>query len=101
MIWSVSTLGRSRGATRPLRTVNFSIGLAPRPHVDEVAGHRRGRRHLRAHEMGAPTGALPALEVPVRGRRTPLAGRELVVVHAETHRAAGLAPFEPGVAEDA
>src|SRR5262245_47539581 len=101
MIWSVSMLTRSSGATTPLRTVNFSIASAPRPDVDEVPRYRCGRRHLRAHEVGAPAGTLAALEVAVGGRRAALAGGELVVVHREAHRAAGLAPLEPRVAEDA
>src|SRR5689334_11006310 len=99
MIWSVSTLARSMGATRPLCTVNLSIGVSPSSplaHVDEVPGDRRRCGHLRAHQVRAPARALPALEVPVRGRGGALAGLEPVGVHGEAHRATGLAPFEPG-----
>src|SRR5512134_752402 len=115
MIWSVSTFGRSSGATSPLRTVNFSMAYfpgalggstcgivsAPGPDVDEMAGHRSRGRHLRADQVGASAGSLASLEVAVGGRGAALARREFVVVHAEAHRAAGLAPLEPGVPEDA
>ena len=51
-------------------------------------------------EVGAPALALAALlEVPVR--RAPLTGLEDVVVHGEAHRAAGVAPLEARLAEDA
>src|SRR5437016_2702595 len=50
--------------------------------------------------MGAAARALAALEVAVRGRGAALARLELVGVHAEAHRASGLAPLEARVAED-
>src|SRR6476619_3553628 len=50
--------------------------------------------------MGAATLALPALEIAVGRRRAPLARRELVRIHAKTHRTAGLAPLRPGGGED-
>src|SRR5688500_12260997 len=60
-----------------------------------------GRGHRRAHQVRAPARALAALEVAVRGGGAALALLEAVGVHAEAHRAARLAPFEAGVAEDA
>src|SRR3954466_2872859 len=66
-----------------------------------MPGDRRRRRHRGADEMGAAALSLPPLEVAVRGRGTALAGIEPVGIHAEAHRAAGLAPLEAGVAEDA
>src|SRR5437773_8596447 len=51
--------------------------------------------------MRAPAGSLPAFEVAVRRRRAALAGSEDVRIHAEAHRAAGVAPLEAGVAEEA
>src|SRR5688572_30909491 len=101
MIWSVSTLARSSGATRPCSTVNFSMCLAPGAHVDEMSRDRRGGRHRRAHEVSAPSVALPPLEVAIRSRRAALARLEAVGVHREAHRAARLAPLEAGVAKDA
>ena len=50
--------------------------------------------------MRTPEAALTALEIAVRGRRAALARLQLVGVHAEAHRAAGLAPVEAGVDED-
>ncbi len=41
--------------------------------VDESTLDRGRRGHRRRHEMRAPAAALPALEVPVRGRRATLA----------------------------
>ena len=51
--------------------------------------------------MRAPSPALPAFEIPVGGRGAALARTEDVVVHAETHGAAGIAPLEAGLGEDA
>src|SRR5262249_36880521 len=54
----------------------------------------------RRDQMGAALVALAALEIAVRGRGAALAGRELVGIHRQTHRAAGLAPFESGTDEN-
>src|SRR6267143_6573539 len=99
MIWSVSTLARSSGATRPFSKVNLSIS-SPVANVDEVPGDRGRRGHLRAHEVGPAAGALPALEIAVRSRSAALARLEPVCVHAQTHGAPGFAPLETGVLED-
>src|SRR5262245_34484474 len=50
--------------------------------------------------MRPATPTLPPLEVAVRGRGAPLAGREHVRVHSEAHRAPGVAPFETRRLED-
>src|SRR6266851_5813203 len=50
--------------------------------------------------MSAAALALSPLEIAVRGRGAALAGQQLVLVHRQAHRAAGLAPFEPGFEED-
>ena len=47
-----------------------------------------------------PAAALAALEVAVRGRGAALARLQDVGVHSQAHRAAGLAPLEPGLPED-
>src|SRR5262249_42012854 len=49
--------------------------------------------------MRTAASALPAFEIPIRGRRTALAGLQPVRVHAQAHRAAGLAPLEARIAE--
>src|SRR5260370_1509282 len=68
--------------------------------VDQVAGHRGRGRTRGAHEVRAAAGALPAFEVAVAGRRASLAGRQDVRVHAQAHRAPGVAPLETRGLED-
>src|SRR5262249_17874079 len=80
--------------------LHYVLPLPQSTHIDEMPGDRSRGRHHGAHEMRAPARALPSFEVAVRRRRAPLARPELVVVHAEAHRAAGLAPLEARVAED-
>src|SRR4051794_22091303 len=69
-------------------------------HIDQTSCHRGGGGHGRTHQMGAPSPALPAFEVAVRGRCAALAGTEHIFVHAETHGAAGIAPLESGRGKD-
>src|SRR6266487_7056191 len=101
MIWSVSTLTRSRGATSAVSTLNLSISSPPATHVDEVSRHRGRGGHFRAHKMGAAARALPSLEIAVRGRGAALARLQAIGVHAQAHRAPRFAPLEAGVLEDA
>src|SRR3984957_13330008 len=82
-------------ARRPGMTV-----LLPFPHVDEMPRDRRGGRHGRRDQVGAALVALAPLEIAVRGRGAAFAGIELVGIHREAHRAAGLAPLEAGFDED-
>src|SRR5947209_3042315 len=72
-----------------LATDKPGAASAEPPHIHEVPFHRRGGRHLGAHEVGTPARALTAFEVAVRGRGAALARGELVVVHAQAHGAAG------------
>src|SRR5437762_8393760 len=51
--------------------------------------------------MRTATRALASLEVAIGRRGATLSRRKTVRVHTEAHRAAGLAPFEAGFAEDA
>ena len=67
----------------------------------EVAGDGGGGGDGGGDEVGAPAAALAALEVAVAGARRPLAGRQLVGVHRQAHRAARLAPVGAGGGEDA
>src|ERR1700689_4140100 len=89
--------------TRPAMTRVFACtrSLPQRPHIGEAAGDGGGGGHGRADEMGAAAAALAALEIGVGGRGAALARLELVGVHGEAHRAAGLAPFEARLEEDA
>src|SRR6266581_7451324 len=100
MIWSVSTLARSSGATRAFKMVNRSIKSSPLANVDEVPCDRRRCGHLRAHEVGPAARALPPFEIAVRGRSAALARLEPVRVHAQAHGAARFAPLEAGILED-
>src|SRR5216684_2886888 len=116
MIWSVSMSARS--ITTALPNTSRTPVIVPAPaskaaegseasrasqilRQREVAGDRRRGRDDRRHEVRAPTGSLPSLEVAIRGRGAALARAEDVRVHAEAHRAARAPPFEPRVAEHA
>src|ERR1035437_576060 len=59
----------------------------------------RGSSQRRGEER-SPALALAPLEVAVRGADAVLAGLELVAVHGDAHRAAGLAPLRAGRRED-
>src|SRR5258706_14145817 len=66
-----------------------------------MTGNCRCSGHRRADQMCAAARALTALEVAIRGRSTAFPCPESIIVHAEAHRAAGLAPFEAGRGENA
>src|SRR5450631_3848459 len=102
MMASVSTLARSSGATRPVRTRKACmIGALSQPtHVDEVAGDARRRRHGGTHQVRPPARSLAAFEVAIRRRGAALAGLEPILVHGQAHRAARLAPLESGGGEN-
>src|SRR5262245_66548057 len=98
--WPAPVDGHS--ARRSLRrTPSLLPPGAERAHVREATRHRRGSRHRRPHQVRAHALALAALEVSVRRRGHALARPRRVAVDPDAHRAAGLAPLEPGVAEDA
>src|ERR1035437_4458120 len=59
----------------------------------------RGSSQRRGEER-SPALALAPLEVAVRGADAVLAGLQLIAVHGNAHRAAGLAPLGAGRAED-
>src|SRR5215813_12350301 len=107
MIWSVSTLLRRSGTARPVCVTNGSmvfsyvrrsvswrasqVGRRGQPARDGGGGGDGGR-----DQVGTPALALPALEVPVRGRCAALSRGERVRVHAQAHRAAGRPPLRAG-----
>src|SRR5512146_2038224 len=103
MIWSVSTLARGSGTTRPScwRMGCISVLELPGAHIDEVPTDGGGGSHRRADQVSAPAATLAALEVAVTGGCAALAGLQGVGVHAQAHGAAGLPPFEAGRAENA
>src|ERR1035437_8902902 len=105
MIWSVSMFSTGITTTREVRVVNWAMSssfsaVRERPDV----GHhprdgRRGGGERRGEEGPAPLPLAP-LEVPVARRDGVLARRDLVTIHRDAHRAAGVAPFGPGLLED-
>src|SRR5260221_8164158 len=71
-----------------------------RPRIgDDAADRRCGGGQGRGEERPA-TLALAALEIAVRRADRVLAGRQLIAVHRDAHRAARLAPFPPGGPEN-
>src|SRR5438477_6021721 len=100
MIWSVSTSERSSGTAVPVTVLvgSMSVQLL---WGGEAAGDGRSRGDGRGHQVGAPAGALTALEVAVRRRCAALARAQLVGVHGQAHRAARLSPLEAGRGEGA
>src|SRR5699024_4148740 len=66
------------------------LGQVQIRHRGERAAYGGGGGDQRGDQVGAPALALPALEVAVRGRGGPLPRCELVRVHAQAHRAAGV-----------
>src|SRR5688500_15198005 len=103
MIWSVSTLLRRSGSAEPGCLVKASICSSSRVGVSgqvggarEVSRDRGGCCHRDGHEVGAPALALTPFEVAVGGRGAPLAGRQLVGVHPQAHRAPGTTPLGTG-----
>src|SRR5262245_37563054 len=69
----------------PFPNVGLSSDAAD---VDEMPFDGGRRSHRGADQVRAPTGALPALEIAVRGGRAALAGLEPIGVHRQAHRAA-------------
>src|ERR1700722_584368 len=98
IIWSVSTLERSSGATSPVKFVNgfisvilraceFILVLGPVPDVDEMPRHRRRRRHLGSDQMRPAAFALAPFKVAIRGARASFARLQNFGVHAQAHAA--------------
>ena len=112
MIWSVSTLLRRSGTARPgVDGERLHVSSASRRTPAAVtggrsagdgrrAGHGGGGGDQRRDQVGAAALALPALEVAVGRRRAALPRGQLVGVHAQAHRAAGVPPLGAGLLED-
>src|SRR3990172_3832221 len=101
MMRSVSMFGRSIGAAAAVSFVNGCISAHQRADVGEPARDGGSRRHRRRDEVGARALALAPLEVAVGGGGHALALARRLAVHPDAHRAARLAPLEPGLDEDA
>src|SRR6201993_4706772 len=98
LIWSVSTVTRSSGATSPLCTRNgFMIEMSfvtanrarllklPLAYIREVPRDRRRRRHHRTHQMCPATAPLPALEISIARGGTAFARLQDVGIHSQAH----------------
>mmetsp|Transcript_3665 Transcript_3665/g.7813 ORF Transcript_3665/g.7813 Transcript_3665/m.7813 type:complete len:231 (+) Transcript_3665:873-1565(+) len=77
-----------------------NVGQLHAADVGELASDGGRCSHGRRAKVRAAADTLPAFEIAVGRRGAPLLISQLVRVHGETHRAAGLAPFEAGVLED-
>src|SRR5207244_7520566 len=77
-----------------------ALDARQRPGIGYDAVDRRNGGGQRRGEERATALALAPLEVAVRRADRVLARRELVAVHRDAHRAAGLAPLGAGRLED-
>src|SRR5215207_8875937 len=101
MMTSVSILPRMMGAAIAVSVLNgFGMSVPHRSHVGDGAGDGRCGRTGRTCQMGTRPRALAADEIAVGGRDRTLTGRDGFAVGGKTHRASGLAPFEPGIGKD-
>src|SRR6516165_2843295 len=91
---------RPRGTAVPVTNWTGSMSVEVRRGREMTGNSGRGR-HCWRDQVGPPAAALPALEVAVGRRCTTLSGRQLVGVHGQAHRAAGLAPLKARRGEDA
>src|SRR4029453_3471994 len=100
---SVSMLTASSGTATAVTEVKGSTSArlaSERSDVGEAAGDRGAGGRGRAHEVRAHALTLASFEVAVGRRRHALPGAAGVAFHADAHRAARLAPLEPGLAKD-
>src|SRR5262245_47591837 len=94
MIWSVSMLGNGSTAVCERMSRNGSISPAQElAWISYATADRCRSRDSRAREQRACACALAALEVAVAGADAVRTARDGVAVHADAHRAAGLAPL--------
>src|ERR1700730_13690321 len=98
MITSVSILVRMIGAAIALSlSKGFGISALHHPHVGDRAGNRGCRRTGRARQIGARPRPLAADEIAIGGGDRALTGCDGFAIRGQTHRTAGLAPFEARV----
>src|SRR5687767_8886308 len=91
---------RNRSTTSATPDRGHRLDARQGPWIADLATDRRRRGGQRRGEERAPALALAALEVPVRGADRVLARGQLIAVHRDAHRAAGLAPLGAGRLED-
>ena len=105
MIWSVSMFVAGSTTVRERMTVTGCMALLALQRRNSRGSVIRPRTAAAAavsgtREQRARARALPALEVAIARADAVLARRDQVAVHAEAHRAAGLAPLGARVDED-
>src|SRR6185295_9166066 len=104
--WSVSTLTRSSGATTPACVVKACIVRllrqldAQRADVHEMAGDSGSRRHNRTDQVRAAAFALTAFKIAIGSAGAAFPRKQKIVVHSQTHTAAGFPPFESSLTEN-
>src|SRR5262245_56415811 len=98
MIWSVSM--SSFDSTTVFETICFTASMVRSlvlrrelARIDDRASYRGCRSGDGARKHRARARALPAFEVAVAGADGELAGGHGVAIHADAHRAPGLAPL--------
>src|ERR1700733_11502026 len=93
------------GQAVPAMRVNFSTAaplVLPRhqgPDISQMSADRGGCDHRRRHDVRPRADALTPAKIPVGGRGAALAFGDLIAVDSDTHRTAGVGPFQSGVAE--
>src|SRR5581483_8046048 len=101
MMTSVSILLRMIGAATAVIVLNgFGMSAPHGADVGDGAGDRCGGGARGACQMCARPRSLTANEIAVGCRNRALSGGNRLAIGGETHRAAGLAPFESGLGED-
>src|SRR5437764_1293604 len=80
-----------------VRTESF---VYPLSYINKVSGDGGRSGHRGADQMRATAASLSAFKIPIAGRSAAFARFQDVGIHAETHRAARLAPLKAGVKKD-
>src|SRR6185369_12284927 len=72
----------------------------PLSYVHKMSGDGGGGGHCGTDQMRATAASLSSFKIPIAGRSAAFARFQDVGIHAETHRATGLAPLKAGVKKD-
>src|SRR3569833_1708408 len=101
MIWSVSTLLRSRGATSPVCVRKGSMLdlflIVPLADIGEVAGYGGGSSHHGTDQVRSTATSLASFEIAIAGGGATLAWLQNVGVHTQAHGTARFPPLKAGI----
>src|SRR5882724_1335760 len=86
--------------TKHAGSARTELFIFPLSHINKVSGDGGRGGHRGTDQMRATTASLSSFKVPIAGRSATFARFQDVGIHAETHRAAGLAPLKAGVKKD-